>query len=309
VRRTALLLIALAAAAGTLTPAAAESDPPLPVTHNFAEGVARAGADGDPNPPGANDWACEPTRRHPRPVVLVHGTFGAKDTNWMTYAPLLHNAGYCVFALTYGVEEPELPGYQPGGMSRIQESARELKRFVARVRRATGARTVDLVGHSQGTLMPNYWVKFLGGDRHVTRYVSLAPLWHGTGQTGIREILAGRFGIAQDQELPYCRACTQMSSGSDFLRKMRRGGTAVDGVAYTNIVTRFDQVVLPYTSGIQRGMRNIVLQDRCATDASDHLEIAATPVAARIVLNTLDPRHRKPVGCEVVLPGVGPLRR
>ena len=35
--------------------------------------------------------------------MLVHGTAGNKNTNWQTYAPLLANNGYCVFALTYGV--------------------------------------------------------------------------------------------------------------------------------------------------------------------------------------------------------------
>ncbi len=65
----------------------------------------------------------------------------------------------------------------------------------------------------------------------------------------------------------------------------------------------------PYTSGIERGMRNIVVQDKCDKDRSEHFEIAATPTGARIVLNTLDPAHAKPVECQVVLPFVGPPGR
>ena len=54
-------------------------------------------------------------------------------------------------------------------------------------------------------------------------------------------------------------------------------------------------------------MRNLVVQDFCATDLSEHFEIAADPVGAQIVLNTLDPAHKKPVPCMVVLPFIGPL--
>ena len=72
-------------------------------------------------------------------------------------SPFLANRRSCVFALTYGLRDSvDLSVYQAGGMKRMQESARELKRFVGRVLRATGARKVDIVGHSQGSLMPNY---------------------------------------------------------------------------------------------------------------------------------------------------------
>jgi triacylglycerol lipase len=89
------------------------------------------------------------------------------------------------------------------------------------------------------------------------------------------------------------------------MQRMRKGGPAVDGVRYTNIVTMYDQLVVPYTSGIQRGMRNFVLQEQCNLDLSEHFQVVASPVVARIVLNTLDPRHRRPVPCTPVLPFVG----
>ncbi|SDC64494.1 hypothetical protein SAMN05444580_101477 [Rhodococcus tukisamuensis] len=38
---------------------------------------------------------------------------------------------------------------------------------------------MNLVGHSQGTLMPTYWLKNLGGADKVDKYVSLVLLWHG----------------------------------------------------------------------------------------------------------------------------------
>ncbi|MEZ0577459.1 esterase/lipase family protein [Nocardioides sp. MH1] len=279
----------------------------LPVSYNFLVGAIVAGAKLDADPPGANDWACKPTAAHPRPVVLVHGTLGNKNTNWQAYAPLLKNHGYCVFSLTYGVVPgAPVPVNQFGGMAPIQDSAQELKVFVARVLQATGARQVDIVGHSQGTYMPEYYAKFLGGARFIKRYVSLAPLWHGTGSTLPMSMFAKAFGLDEDS-FPICNACPQMGSDSQFLAHLREGGLLAGRIDYTNIMTKYDELVRPYTSGSEPGMRNLVVQDYCKTDYTEHFEIAADPVAAQIVLNTLDPAHPQPVPCRVVLPFVGPV--
>ncbi len=279
------------------------------MSYNFLSSAVLAGTKVDADPPGANDWNCRPTSRHPRPVVLAHGTAGNKNTNWQTYAPLLANNGYCVFALTYGVTAGTPKGVdQFGGLDKIETSAQQLSAFVTKVRRATGARQVDILGHSQGTLMPNYYLKFLGGAPYVRNYVSLAPLWHGTGGDDTLAKSMAIYAPQQDpQELPVCAACSQMSTGSPFMQKMRRGGVAVDGIKYTNIVTKYDQLVRPYTSGIETGMRNITVQDKCAQDYTEHFEIAADPVAAAYVLNALDPAHPRPVPCMLVLPYEGPV--
>jgi triacylglycerol lipase len=284
-----------------------EGDGDLPVNYNFLLGAVAAGGKLDADPPGGNNWDCRPSAAHPRPVVLVHGTAGNKNTNWQAYSPLLANHGYCVFALTYGVLPNALPIQdQLGGLAAMEGSAQQLKAFVARVLKATGARKVDIVGHSEGTLMPEYYVKFLGGAKHVKRYISLAPLWHGTTIANYYRLLAKAFGVQEDQ-IPLCQACGQYAASSDFMRRLRKGGLVVGDIEYTNIMTKYDELVVPYTSGREPGMRNIVVQDYCATDFSEHFEIAADPVGAQIVLNTLDPAHKKPVPCMVVLPFIGPV--
>lgn len=310
-RRTFFAIVSLfAAAALTVSgvPASAAAGD-YPVSYNFLSSALLAGTEVDADPPGANDFGCRPTSRHPRPVVLVHGTAGNKNTNWQTYAPLLANKGYCVFALTYGVSDGTAKGVdQLGGMDRIETSAQQLKDFVAKVRAATGARQVDILGHSQGTLVPNYYAKFLGGGPSIHNYVSLAPLWHGTdlgGQGQMSESM--KVYSPTSTETPVCAACGQMGTGSEFMEKMRSRGVAVKGITYTNIVTRYDQLVMPYTSGIEPGMRNITVQDRCSTDYTEHFEIAADPVAAGHVLNALDPAHPRPVPCMLVLPYEGPV--
>lgn len=297
-----VLSVVLAAVLGAPTARAADD---LPVPYMFLTSAVLAGIDVDADPPGANDWTCTPTARHPRPVVLVHGTLGNKNTNWQTYAPLLKNHGYCVYALTYGVPAGTPAGLdQFGGLGRMQDSARELKVFVATVLEQTGARKVDVIGHSQGTVVPEYWAKFFGGARYVHDYISLASLWHGTRVADPLTLPMVAFGFSED-EVPLCTACAQFRPASTFMTRLRDGGLKVGEIRYTNIVTKYDELVSPYTSGIQRGMTNVVLQDLCPQDFSEHFEIAASPTAAQVVLNTLDPAHAQPVSCRLVLPWVG----
>jgi len=293
--------IAMLAAALTLLVAGPASAAPLPVSYHFLQDAITYGAMADP--PGANQWTCRPSAAHPTPVVLVHGTAGSAAGNWASLSASLKNNGYCVYALTYGLA-PELAGVPVpvGGMARIQDSAKELAAFITKVRRATGASRVDLVGHSQGTLMPTYYVKFLGGARFVHRYISLSPLWHGTGGDPALMNLATILGVDPADLVPVCRACLQMATGSPFLAKVRQGGVKVPGIVYTNIVSAMDEVVLPYTSGIEAGMRNIVLQNVCAQDYSDHVQIPASPTAIDLVLNALDPAHPRTPRCQLVLP-------
>jgi triacylglycerol lipase len=307
-RRRMAIWLAAAATAALLLPGPASAGPATPyrVTYNFLGGAILAGYPFNASPPGANIWSCEPSAAHPRPVVLVHGTGGNKNTNWRTYAPLLANNGYCVYALTYGVA----PGSPPiidqlGGVTRIQRNAQQLAEFVARVLRATGTHKVDIVGHSQGTIVPEYYAKFLGGAPHIKNYISLAPLWHGTTEANGLLQAARVFGMPED-ELPGCPACAQMAATSDFIRRLRAGGLIQPGITYTNIMTKYDELVRPYTSGREAGMRNLVVQDFCAQDFSEHFEIASDPIGAALVLNALDPAHARPVPCMLVLPFVGP---
>ena len=99
----------------------------------------------------------------------------------------------------------------------------------------------------------------------------------------------------------------QMVTGSDFLAEMHAGGVYAPGVAYVNIMTRYDEAVLPYTSGYLEGSNatNIVVQDGCAQDFSDHMAIAASVRSQRYVLNALDPAHSEPVPCVFVAPFFG----
>jgi triacylglycerol lipase len=284
-----------------------------PVRYDFSQGILAQAASPDSPPPGANDWSCQPNAAHPRPVVLVHGLLANQTDNWQTISPLLANRGYCVFSLTYGTNpSASFPGYQPGGLTTMEESAQQLSDFVDRVRSATGAGHVDIVGHSEGSLMPDYYVKFLGGDRAVRNYVGITTLWHGTNPAGLASIdqLGKAFGISSGIEQAvsgFCASCPEFLAGSDFISKLRDGGIVAPGVTYTSIVTQNDELVAPYTSGIEDapGMTNLVVQKQCPLDQAEHVSMAADPVVAQDILNALDPKHPGPVPCTVVLPLIG----
>ena len=266
--------------------------------------------------PATNDWDCRPTAAHPRPVVLVHGTFLNRQDNWAYLAPSLANEGYCVFALTYGAHpRAPWPLSALGGTRAMEESAIELAEFVDRVRAATGAGRVDLVGHSQGTIMPAVYVNELGGHRYVENYVGLGSVWRGSTafflstifdafeQVGIRdEVQQGIAAVG-------CGACNQVLAGSDFFHHLWRDGTPYHpDVRYTNILTRFDEIVTPFESGYVEGPNaaNHVVQDYCAQDYSEHVSIVTDPVARDLVLNALDPGNPRAVTCEFV-PPITPL--
>ena len=121
-------------------------------------------------------------------MVLVHGTAENEGSNWLSLAPLLANNGYCVYAFNYGETLLSLLG-RVDGLNYIEHSAEELSSFVKSVLAKTGASKVDIVGHSQGEIMPNYYLKFLGGASKVNVLVGLAPSNHGTTIRGSRRCL------------------------------------------------------------------------------------------------------------------------
>src|SRR3954468_5632834 len=217
------------------------------------------------DPPGANDWSCHPSAAHPYPVVLVHGTFGDMTVSWNLISPRLKHDGYCVFALDYGQRATDP----------IEGSAAQLRDFVARVLAATGARKVSLVGHSQGGMMPRYYIKFLGGLGKVEDLIGLAPSNHGTSNPGAL-LLDGA---------SLCDSCGQQTAGSAFITHLNAGDETPGSVSYTAVETRYDEVVIPYTSAFLSGPNttNVLLQSRCPLDASEHLSIIYDSIALRWV--------------------------
>jgi hypothetical protein len=91
------LVLAGTAVAALLIAAMPSQATVLPVHYNGLVGYAHISSTA--SPPGSNNWRCRPSREHPRPVILVHGTFADMSDSWQALSPLLYDNGYCVFAL------------------------------------------------------------------------------------------------------------------------------------------------------------------------------------------------------------------
>ena len=243
-------------------------------------------------PPGVNDWSCRPGSGHPTPVILVHGTIANAAISWQALAPMLKNAGYCVYAFNYGATWVTFGRFYAANY--IKPSAVELATFVDKVRNSTGAAKVDLVGHSQGGgLMPRYYLKSLGGASKVRNLVGLSPSNHGTTFSGLALLAIHLQGLGLPLvTLAGCYSCYDQEIGSSFVRELDQGGDTVAGPRYVQIATQYDEVITPQTSQsflTGPNVLNIRIQDQCSNDYADHVAIMYDTNALQNVLNVLGP--------------------
>lgn len=262
------------------------------------------------SPAGTNDSSCRPSAAHPNPVVLVHGTIGNAYDSWSGLAPVLKSYGYCVFAVNYGAPASSIFK----GTGDIPTSAAQIGAFVDDVRAKTGAAEVDLVGHSQGGSVSRYYANLIGGAGKVGKVIGLAPSNHATDVSGL--LTLGRFiGVVDPLfaltnwiGLPALDQQTDPSSA--FFVGLNGNGETRPGISYTNIATRYDEVVTPYTQAfIAQGpgatVKNVTLQDVCRNDLTDHLGIVYDTNVYQLVLNALEPADQRPISCRTSLPLFG----
>ena len=266
----------------------------------------------DAAPPGANCWDCKPSAQHPRPVILLHGTWlNAYDT-FSYLSPHLAKAGYCVFTLNFGksglLEAGGLGAVLPGryGVGPMADSSRQVGAFIERVRAATGSDQVDIVGHSQGGTIANHYLKFGGGQGKVGKLVSFGATHHGTSLLGIAT-LGRMINNAGIDILGFYRpiigaANVEQAIGSPFYTTLNATGDTVPGVAYTAVGSRYDEVMNPIDLGFLRAgpdatVDNITLQNGCEQDVSDHLTMMYSPRATSIALRALDPEGSPTLAC------------
>lgn len=309
ISRRAIAGIVAACAAVLAVPSVATAAPKHPVQWDFRAAIPKAvEAIADPtwSPAGANDPNCKLTPERPNPVVLLNATMTAQWA-YTAGAPFLANNGYCVFTFNYGNTTP-FETFPIQGVGDIEKSAREVSRKIDAILAKTGAKKVDLVGWSQGGgLLPHYYINFLGGDKKVDKAIGIAPGNHGaTGDmlTYVRYFAPPLGPWGYEVFASILPAIAQQAQYSDLVEKVYRDGDTRPGPHYTTIVSKYDEIATPFTNQFLEGdnVTNILLQDECKVDLSEHLSINFSERTWLHVRNALTPSEAKPVPCFQVDP-------
>lgn len=249
--RLVTALLAVAAAA-VITPAV------------FAPAAAAA-----PTPPATAAAAREP-------VVIVPGMLGTGPGANVSYVPTAAKLRSQGFDTTIYTD----PLY---GLGDITENAGRLKVVIDGVLRRTGAAKVNLVAHSQGGLVSRAYIKYHDGAGSVRNLITLASTHHGTALANLARIfLIDCLGFA---------GCAQQAIGSEFLANLNAGDDSIGDVRHTAIATRYDQVVIPYTSGFldaaDGNITNVDVQAHCPLRFPGHLAIIVNGAVLDGVLDAL----------------------
>lgn len=291
----AVAAIPLVAAACTSRVGSGGSSGSAPSPHypvgTMAEAIASVAVPGSAAqpPPGADVRGCRPSAAHRYPVVLVHGTGANQHMDWLEMAPVLANAGYCVYTFNYGADANTHGTFY--GLGGIAASASQLQVEVQAVLRETGARRVDIVGYSQGGMMPRYYIDDLGGARHVHLLVGLAPSNYGTTANGLLTLVRdlGLSGAVDDVASAVGEALVEQEEGSAFLTALDRMPTE-PAVTYVVIESEDDEIVTPYTNSLlppAPNVQDVIVQDQCPDDRVGHLAMPFDGVVIQDVLNAL----------------------
>jgi hypothetical protein len=203
-------------------------------------------------------------------VLLVAGTGSTPDDTWSwSYEPALRADGFATCTV-------ELPDHALGSFT---DAAPYVVAAIRTASRRAGG-PVAVIGHSQGGALPVWAVRFWPGlaDR-VTDVVSLAGPFGGTA-LGNELCAAGR-----------CAPLAwQLRQGANTVAALRAAPLPA-GVAVTSISSQYDEVVRPQPAASQLdGATNVLLQDVCAQDPSEHGLILGDPVAYALALDAITHR-------------------
>ncbi len=103
------------------------------------------------------------------PILLLHGFLGTRGAMFpLEYR--LRRDGFVVFSLNLGILN----------IGDIRKSAYRIHRQIQDILREIDLDKIDIIGHSMGGLIGLYFIKRLGGEQFVRRFISMGTPHHGT---------------------------------------------------------------------------------------------------------------------------------
>jgi triacylglycerol esterase/lipase EstA (alpha/beta hydrolase family) len=150
---------------------------------------------------------------------------------------------------------------------RIEEYAALSRMHVDALKKRTGHKKVEVLGHSMGGLTARALIKYQGGDKDVAHVVQFGTPNKGT----MPAPLAGWL-------LPSTK---EMSIGSDFLKALNEGDETPGSVKYTSVHASWDEIVIPN--------RNVDLEgaDNPLVKGAFHIHMMFHPETHRLTLEAL----------------------
>jgi len=304
-RRTVVGVVAAAAlaAGGTAQAVAQPGTHSLPVPYGIGAAVGQALTGWNGAVAGANDPHCRPSQAHPNPVLLVGSTFLSDAVNWVSLAPYLHNAGYCVYTLNYGRTMYRIP---PGfdGLDPMVMSAREVATRATSVLRQTGAKKLDIVGHSQGGIVARIAINSDGLAPAVDKVILMSSPYAATGlPIDITKIAASTIprplwdAVERNGFVPIPYATFMNPWALEQAFPLQRT------IQYTEITDLADEVGLMGGMSPPAGSRNAVtryVNQVCPTDFSQHFMQPYSSTDVAMVATALDPKQPANGACQLV---------
>lgn len=202
--------------------------------------------------PGAEIGAALPPiddelRRRRHPIIVLHG-YGDQPFGSQDLARSLRRDGWKVYVF----ETPQM------GLAGVDAAVMSLHELVARVRHATGAAKVDLVGHSQGGVIARAFVKFGTDAASIGRVVSLASPHHGLDAWFNGPIDAMLGSQILNPIVPV--GLDELLVGRAFWNRLNAGDPTPGDVRYTSIfAATFDGIVHPESARLE-GATNVALR-------------------------------------------------
>ncbi|HHY07081.1 MAG TPA: alpha/beta fold hydrolase [Corynebacteriales bacterium] len=241
-----------------------------------------------------NRWDCR-SKKHPVPVVMVHGTF-SRQANQIDVTHMLNRKGFCVYGANIGYDPNNLvTKVQPDlyGTGDVEKTTQQLHEFVKLVKRRTGSKKVDIIGHSQGGLIiRNLITKYapdsirvaimLGGTHNGSTMSGLTTLAKPFLPDGVREITAPITGPAVSQQM----------IGSHFITELNKYPNTSPGITYVVLVSPDDTQATPYKQGFMTPVKgskvyNIDVKDYCKVPEDHkigHSDLHIDPIALSLIL-------------------------